>query len=48
LYRVGKALDVCMRWRLRNPENVNINEAIEEVRSQLVELKKDTQVPTKK
>jgi len=29
-----------MRWRLRNPNDENINEAIEEVRSQLAELKR--------
>ncbi|KAH8594489.1 hypothetical protein B0O99DRAFT_625062 [Bisporella sp. PMI_857] len=43
---VQKALDICMRWQLRNPGNKNISEAIEEVRKQLEELKNYT--PAKK
>jgi NAD-specific glutamate dehydrogenase len=46
LHRVQKALDICMRWQLRNPGNKNISEAIEEVRKQLEELKNYT--PAKK
>ncbi|KAG9243774.1 tRNA nucleotidyltransferas-like protein [Calycina marina] len=38
---VGKALDVCMRWRLKYPTSQNLGEAIEDVKSQLSELKKN-------
>lgn len=33
-----KALNVCMEWRLRNPDSKNIDEAIEEVKKKREEL----------
>lgn len=34
----GKALDVCMEWQLRNPNETDIAGAVEEVRKKKDEL----------
>jgi hypothetical protein len=34
----ANALNICMEWKLRNPDSTNIEEAIEEVKKRRVEL----------